>query len=48
VCDQGEINKMSITMRSKLSTMLKEQEDEEFLRAAQLPKVPKKNPGPVI
>ena len=45
---QGEINKMSITMRSKLETMLKEQNDEDFLKTAQLPKVPKKNSGPVI
>jgi hypothetical protein len=44
----GEINKMSITMRSKLETMLREQNDEEFLKTAQLPKVPKKNSGPVI
>ena len=39
---------MSVTMRSKLQTMLKDQEDDEFLRAAQLPKVPKSNFGPVI
>ena len=45
---QGEINKMSITMRSKLETMLREQNDEDFLKTAQLPKVPKKNSGPVI
>ncbi len=45
---QGEINKMSITMRSKLQTMLKDQEDEAFLKAASLPKVPKHFSGPVI
>jgi hypothetical protein len=35
-------------MRSKLETMLREQNDEDFLKTAQLPKVPKKNSGPVI
>jgi hypothetical protein len=45
---QGEINKMSMTIRSKLQTMLKDQEDEQFLKAASLPKVPKAFKGPVI
>jgi hypothetical protein len=45
---KGEINKMSMTIRSKLHTMLKDQEDEQFLRAAALPKVPKNCYGPVI
>jgi len=39
---------MSVTMRSKLQTMLKDQEDEDFLKAAALPKVPKSFHGPVI
>jgi hypothetical protein len=39
---------MSVTLRSKLQTMLKEQQNDEFLRVAHLPKVPKNNHGPVI
>ena len=39
---------MSATLRSKLHDMISVQENEEFLRAAQLPRLPKSNMGPVI
>ena len=39
---------MSATLRSKLQTMLSVQNDEAFLTAAHLPRLPKANNGPVI
>ena len=39
---------MSVTMRSKLQDMLREQSDHEFLKVAQLPPLPKAHNGPTI
>jgi len=39
---------MSITLRSKLHDMITIQDNDEFLKAANLPRLPKANNGPVI
>ena len=40
---------MSMTMRTKINDMLKEQDDEEYLILNKLPKIPKGNyQGPTI
>ena len=39
---------MSATLRTKLHDMIKVQDNDDFLRAANLPKLPKANNGPVI
>ena len=39
---------MSVTLRSRLHDMITIQDNEEFLKAANLPRLPKANNGPVI